>query len=72
MSFFCEPASVAELADALDSKSSEGNFMGVRLSPEAPLLTVLLFFCRICSFPPGEFLPAVLIVFNKMDSLRDE
>ena len=29
-------APVAELADALDSKSSEGNFMGVRLSPEAP------------------------------------
>ena len=29
-------ASVAKLADALDSKSSEGNFMGVRLSPEAP------------------------------------
>ena len=28
-------AAVAELADALDSKSSEGNLMRVRLSPAA-------------------------------------
>lgn len=29
-------AGVAELVDALDSKSSEGNFMGVRFPPPAP------------------------------------
>ena len=29
-------AAVAELADAIDSKSIEGNLMGVRLSPAAP------------------------------------
>ena len=31
-----EYARVAELADALDSGSSEGNFMGVQVPPLAP------------------------------------
>lgn len=30
-------ADVVELADAADSKSAEGNLMGVRFSPSAPI-----------------------------------
>lgn len=41
-------ASVAELVDALDSKSSNGNIVRVRVSPEAHEKTGLyLFFCKL-------------------------
>ena len=37
-------ARVAELADALDSGSSEGNFMGVQVPPLAPETEVRIHF----------------------------
>ena len=36
-------ASVAELVDAVDSKSTVGNNLGVRFSPEAPISLALKF-----------------------------
>jgi hypothetical protein len=38
-----DPAGMAELVDALDSKSSEGNFMGVRFPLPAPDFQINLF-----------------------------
>ena len=41
LSIISRHASVAELVDAVDSKSTVGNNVGVRFSPEAPISLAL-------------------------------
>lgn len=41
LSIISRHASVAELVDAVDSKSTVGNNVGVRFSPEAPIALAL-------------------------------
>jgi hypothetical protein len=67
--YICRPARVAELVDALDSKSSGSNVVGVRVPPRAQKISTMLRFFFAFRLIPLFYGQTRVIVTNPLWAL---